>query len=70
MTIEFDPKASYLEYLKRDRVDISDIAIQQLTRILDDCQWENPQTALEWNNLAVAALVAAENCDNSLTHGL
>jgi FkbM family methyltransferase len=70
MTIDFDPKISYLNYVKQNQVEISDTASGQLTRILDNCQWEQPQTALEWNNLAVAALVAAESCDNSLTHGL
>ncbi len=70
MAIDFDPKTAYLEYVKRDKVEISETATRQLTQILDGCEWENPQTALEWNNLAVAALVAAESCDNSLTHGL
>ena len=71
MSIDFDPKSAYLEYIKQNQVEISETATRQLTQILDDCQWEQPQTALDWNNLAVAALVAAESCDdNSLTHGL
>ncbi len=70
MAIDFDPKTSYLNYVKHNQVEISETASRQLTQILDSCQWEQPQTALEWNNLAVAALVAAESCDNSLTHGL
>jgi FkbM family methyltransferase len=70
MAIDFDPKTAYLEYVKHNQVEITEKATHQLTRILDACQWEHPQTALEWNNLAVAALVAAESCDNSLTHGL
>jgi FkbM family methyltransferase len=68
--IDFDPKISYLNYVKQNQVEITDKAARQLNQILDNCQWEQPQTALEWNNLAVAALVAAESCDNSLTHGL
>jgi FkbM family methyltransferase len=70
MTIDFDPKISYLNYVKQNQVEITTTASQQLTQILDNCQWEQPQTALDWNNLAVAALIAAESCDNSLTHGL
>ncbi len=70
MTIDFDPKISYLNYVKQNQVEITAAASAQLAQILDTCQWEQPQTALEWNNLAVAALVAAESCDNSLTHGL
>ncbi len=70
MSIDFDPKISYLNYVKQNQVEITSTASSQLAQILDNCQWEEPQTALEWNNLAVAALVAAESCDNSLTHGL
>jgi FkbM family methyltransferase len=70
MSIDFDPKTSYLNYINQNQVEISPIAARQLTRVLDNCQWEQPQTALDWNNRAVAALVAAESCDNSLTHGL
>jgi FkbM family methyltransferase len=68
--IDFDPKLAYLDYLKQNQVEISPAASAQLTQILDRCQWEDPQTALEWNNLAVTALIAAESCDNALTHGL
>lgn len=68
--IDFDPKISYLNYIQQNQVEIAPTASEQLTQILDNCQWEQPQTALEWNNLAVVALIAAENCDNSLTHGL
>jgi FkbM family methyltransferase len=70
MTIDFDPKLFYLDYIQQNQVEITDTATLQLTHVLDNCQWEQPQTALEWNNLAVAALIAAEGCDNSLTHGL
>jgi tetratricopeptide (TPR) repeat protein len=68
--IDFDPKLAYLDYLKQNQVEITPTASAQLTQILDRCQWEDPQTALEWNNLAVIALIAAESCDNALTHGL
>ncbi len=70
MALDFDPKVFYLDYVKQNQVEIKDFALNQLTEILDNCRWEEPQTALDWNNLAVAALVAAESCDNSLTHGL
>ena len=65
--IDFDPKLAYLDYIKQNQVEISPTASGQLTQILDRCQWEDPQTALEWNNLAVTALIAAESCDNTLT---
>ncbi|AFY92090.1 FkbM family methyltransferase [Chamaesiphon minutus] len=68
--IDFDPKISYLNYVKQNQVEISETVSQVLNQSLDNCQWEQPETALDWNNLAVAALVAAESCDNSLAHGL
>ncbi len=70
MAIDFDPKISYLAYIRQNRIEIAPAALERLKLILDNCQWEQPQTALDWNNLAVAALVAAESCDNTLTHGL
>lgn len=68
--IDFDPKLSYLNYIKQNQVEITPKSAAQITEILDRCQWEEPQTALEWNNLAVVALIAAESCNDSLTHGL
>ncbi len=70
MAIDFDPKTAYLEYIRQNQVAIEPSALERLNPLLDDCHWERPQTALDWNNLAVAALVAAESCDNTLTHGL
>ena len=70
MSIDFDPKLAYLDYIQQNQVEITPTASEQLTQILNHCQWEDPQTGLEWNNLAVTALIAAESCDNTLTHGL
>jgi FkbM family methyltransferase len=68
--IDFDPKLAYLDYIQQNQVEITPTVAAQLTQILDRCQWEDPQTGLEWNNLAVTALIAAESCENALTHGL
>jgi len=70
MAIDFEPNISYLEYIKQNQVEIAAPAFHQLTQLLDNCQWEQPETALDLNNLAVAALVAAESCDNAFTHDL
>jgi FkbM family methyltransferase len=70
MSIDFDPKLAYLDYLQQNQVEITPIATTKLVQILDRNQWEAPKTALDWNNLAVVALIAAESCDNALTHGL
>ncbi len=68
--IDFDPQLTYLDYIQQNQVEITPIATTRLMQMLDRCEWEAPQTALEWNNLAVVALIAAESCDNRLTHGL
>jgi FkbM family methyltransferase len=70
MSIDFDPKLVYLDYIQQNQVEITPIATTRLAQILDHDEWEAPETALEWNNLAVVALIAAESCDNALTHGL
>ncbi len=68
MSIDFAPKLAYLDYIQQNQVEITPTASAQLTKMLDRCQWEHPQTGLEWNNLAVTALIAAESCDNALTY--
>jgi FkbM family methyltransferase len=70
MSIDFDPKLAYLDYIQQNQVEITPIATTRLAQILDHGEWDTPQTGLEWNNLAVVALITAESCDNVLTQGL
>jgi FkbM family methyltransferase len=70
MSIDFDPKLAYLDYLQHNQVEITPIAATRLAQILDQGEWEAPETALEWNNLAVVALIAAESSDHAFTNGL
>jgi FkbM family methyltransferase len=67
---DFNPRQVYFDYLQQQAPNLDRQAFRRLEQQLDSCNWQNPQSAWELNNLAVAALVEAENSDNSLTRGL
>jgi FkbM family methyltransferase len=67
---DFNPRQVYFDYLQQQAPNLDRQAFQKLEQQLDRCDWQNPQSAWEWNNLAVAALVEAEHSDHSLTRGL
>jgi FkbM family methyltransferase len=71
---DFQPRQVYLEYLQIQAPERSGAGRHQqlvnLEQSLTNCDWDDPQSAWEWNNLAVAALVEAENSNNELTKGL
>ncbi len=71
---DFQPRQVYLEYLQIQMSGRSEADHHQqlvnLEQSLTNCDWDDPQSAWEWNNLAVAALVEAENSNNELTKGL
>ena len=71
---DFQPQQIYLEYLKIQVPKLFAAGHNQdfasLEQSLATCDWDEPKSAWEWNNLAVAALVEAENSGNELTRGL
>ncbi len=71
---DFQPQQIYLEYLKIQVPKLFTAGHNQnfadLEQLLATCDWDEPKSAWEWNNLAVAALVEAENSSNELTRGL
>jgi FkbM family methyltransferase len=59
----------YLQYVQQ----ISALApktLAQVEQILSDSAWDEPQSALDFNNLAVAALVEAEIADDPTLRGV
>jgi FkbM family methyltransferase len=70
MSIDFDPKTYYLDYLQHHRLKISDAARDRVDRLLSTCNWEKPQTPQDWNSLTVVALVAAGASDLAIARGL
>jgi FkbM family methyltransferase len=71
---DFQPQQVYLEYLQLQAPQLAGAGntpnFRRLQHSLAACNWDEPQSAWEWNNLAVAALVEAENSTNELTRGL
>lgn len=67
---DFNPRQVYFSYLHTQVPKLDPKLFQVLASSLDGCNWDDPQSAWEWNNLAVAALVEAEHSSNSLTRGL
>jgi FkbM family methyltransferase len=67
---DFNPRQVYFSYLRTQAPTLDHQVFRALEASLEHCNWDDPQDAWEWNNLAVAALVEAENSLNSLTRGL
>jgi FkbM family methyltransferase len=71
---DFQPQQVYLAYLRLQVPKLfgsgHNPSFTRLERSLAAGNWDEPQSAWEWNNLAVAALVAAENSPNELTRSL
>jgi FkbM family methyltransferase len=55
---------SYLESLQQLGWQISDSVQQSLDSICIETDWENPSTGQDWNNVGVAALIQAQDCDD------
>ncbi|MGI0493874.1 FkbM family methyltransferase [Alkalinema pantanalense CENA528] len=56
---------TYLQYLERLEIPLDSDLQTQLYTGLAQTDWEDPQTALDLNNIAVIALIEAEQADNS-----
>jgi FkbM family methyltransferase len=67
---DFHPPEVYLKHLHRQLPKLDRSILASLEAQLATCNWQEPRSAWEWNNLAVAALVEAETSSNSLTRGL
>ncbi|MEB3181354.1 MAG: FkbM family methyltransferase [Nostocaceae cyanobacterium] len=66
MTSDFNYKDSYLQYLQQVSPDIGADTISHVGVILENTSWDSPSSSLDCNNLAVVALIEAENCDDNL----
>ena len=54
---DFNPRQVYFNYLQQQAPNLDRQAFSKLESQLDQCNWQEPKSAWEWNNLAVAALV-------------
>jgi FkbM family methyltransferase len=55
---------SYLEYLDCFGWQLTDEVKQRLEHIATNTDWENPSSGQDWNNVGVAALIQAQDCDD------
>ncbi len=53
----------YFEYVFSHYPNLDAIILSSIEAISEKCNWDNPETALDWNNLAVIDLVEAEECE-------
>jgi FkbM family methyltransferase len=50
---------TYRQYLRNSNLALSPELESKVTQILDNTNWENPQSGLDWNNCGVLALIEA-----------
>lgn len=55
--------ATYWQYLQRLCFPISETLACQITQLLAETNWEEPQSPLDYNHCAVIALIEAEQCE-------
>jgi FkbM family methyltransferase len=60
----------YLEYIRQICPEIDQKQITQIERLLEQTNWEEPQSCLDLNNQAVLALVEAEKTEDTNTREL
>lgn len=58
------PANSYLEYLTANCPDINVDFLAQLVSNLENTEWDEPISAIDLNNVAVVALIEAEQCQD------
>lgn len=58
---------SYWQYIQNSLPSVGKDALEKISNILNHTAWDEPNTAADWNNIAVVALTEAEQCDNNLT---
>jgi FkbM family methyltransferase len=58
------PISTYLQYLKLHCPTFEPASLVKLQADLNQTQWDNPQTALDFNNLAVITLIEAEQAES------
>lgn len=57
---------TYLQYIQKVLPAISADTLSQITVLLANTSWDNPNSSADWNNLAVVALIEAEQCSDNL----
>ncbi|NES85608.1 MAG: FkbM family methyltransferase, partial [Moorea sp. SIO2B7] len=56
---------SYWQYLESAGLNLDSEALSTVETSIESTSWDNPTSAIEFNNCAVLALVEAEQCEDS-----
>ncbi len=62
LSMENSPVNSYLKYLNSNCPTFNAESLAHIKTILQNTRWEDPSSAIDFNNVAVVALVEAEQC--------
>ena len=64
MELASTPSDRYLEYIFSHYPDIDANILSSIEAIFESTHWDNPETSLDWNNLAVIDLIEAEQSED------
>jgi FkbM family methyltransferase len=68
--VQLSTAESYWQYLHAIGATPDETGRSRLTEMINQTHWENPQSALDCNNIAVMALIEADRCDDLATRSL
>jgi FkbM family methyltransferase len=68
--VQFSAADCYWQYLQALGVNLEDAMRSRVTTILQQTHWDTPQVAADCNNIAVIALIEADQCDDLATRSL
>ncbi|WP_392534985.1 FkbM family methyltransferase [Nostoc sp. C117] len=60
------PNDVYLQYIQQLIPSVDTDTLSKIALILVETSWDNPNSSVDWNNLAVVALIEAEQCNDNL----
>ncbi|HBB34442.1 MAG TPA: FkbM family methyltransferase [Cyanobacteria bacterium UBA8803] len=70
MESSFSPPDCYWKYLEKASVHLEAEALSRIAASLEGTSWDDPTSAVELNNVAVVALIEAEQCEDSSVRGI
>lgn len=67
MEASFSHTDCYWQYIQNSYLDFNTDTLSRIALILENTSWDTPESPLDWNNLAVIALIEAEHCADNLS---
>jgi hypothetical protein len=68
--LELSPLTTYYQYLQWIGTDVNVEVCSGIQQILEQTNWDEPETPLDWNNMAVIALIEASQCEEPAIRAL